>query len=303
MLPCRRVHRRLRDGLRLWHLFSGPYKSLYQSAAGEFPQVVPLAVDWMTEFSPDVVADICSWDFWDMLFDTHRLGDAVLIPHHIHLTPSCQTYGPGAMAHRGNRHLAGLTDSPTAIAADAASRYLAFIVRQFTRAGLPTTFSVENPVGSRFWSLPHILALFADGLLIRTVTDYCCFGGETRKPTVMACSPGLVSSIPPWVLRCDMSGSCGAVTLVGSEVQHTSRTSTTLTDTAVPVGICSALNRTWTAHHSRLRHQDCLSRRRQTVSASSTASSNGLPYAQLSADRTLQLRLEWLLADFSAAAD
>ena len=301
-----RAHRtHLAQDLRLWHLFSGPFKSVYRTAVREFPQVIPLSVDWVPEFCPDIVRDIVRWDFWEMILDTHREGDHCWVPHHIHLTPSCQTHGPGAPAHRGKLVVADVGSSAAAVAADVAARWIAFIIRQMTAHWFPTTFSLENPLGSRFWQLPWIEDLVEELLLVRTTTDYCRLGSEARKSTVIAVSPVLARRGTPWVARCVPSGACGSLLATGSATKHVARPSNTLMDTAVPGGICSALNRTWVAHHSAPRHEARVARGKwAALNARGIAGGRQpLPYAVVPVSTILRMRLAWLQADFTGASD
>ena len=244
-------------------LCSGPFKSMSLAVNRHLDSSLAVTVDLEESFSPDVAADLRTWDLWGFLLQNCRSDKGrVHCFVHIHASPPCTTYvllNNEVNTRSASNPVAGPHSRPAARAADEVSRTIAFLVRQCALCGLPTTWSVENPHGSMLWKLPCMKKLFADGLLEPARVDYCRYGNAGAKPTVFAVSPTLSGERASWAWKCSRrDGNCGAFRRASpqSAPYHGGPLSHKLIDSYIPATLCGLMSCAWVRIHSPQRCND-----------------------------------------------
>ena len=306
--------------LLLWELFSGPYRSMTR-AAGCFPDIASFAVDWEARFTADLHADLSRWSPWQYMQEHYSFlqGTHARLPHHVHLSPPCFAFGLAAAGAHGRGvglTIAGSHSSIHALLADALLATWCMFIEQCWDARLPTTFCVENPVGSYLWKHPAMARLLQRNILVSIHVCYCRYGGSGKKPTVLAVSPPLASAggpeattadgqppgstpaSPLWALRCHGNGDCAAVSASATEKGAQEPTVTTthrgpavyrLEECAIPPALCVLLHLSWRSHHGRLR----LAWEKSHPGANVLSAAS---YAVIDSDSIRRLSFEWGMA-------
>ena len=260
------------DDFVMADFFSGT-KSMGMSAQRMY-RTWGLTIDVREAFSPDVVSDFLDFDLWGYFLEEFSFigpdgSEMIWVPLHFHFSPSCLTYSTGSAWLSGRSRMSPYADglaTEEAHNADACAVDIANLILFMKSYGCVTTFTIENPGGSKLWlvleailggelgeeSAEEVDAGGVEPVLTRTVVHYCAYGAEFRKPTTIAHSPALGRG---WARKCvKKSGKCGA-TRGGV---HGSPGGFTLRDAGIPRALCDGLNLAWRAHHAPLRAENPL---------------------------------------------
>jgi hypothetical protein len=231
-------------------------------SAGRMARTNALTVDKQAIFNPDVVADFTTFNFFEYCIEKLQFLDGgkyyVMLPHHIHFSPSCLTHGTSSFWLYGRSHASPRSAAFALFEGFESDWCLENMIKMLSimwSSGCISTTGIENPGSGTLW--PMVRALMEehglDGRLVYTVVHYCMYGAPYRKPTTIAHSPELGVD---WARRCNQKGDCGAMSWIGGSFIHGSRGSFGLEHAGLPPGLADGLNHAWRAHHARMLRED-----------------------------------------------